>query len=486
MSMTSESQVYFEQNATQWDALRTGYFPEAVREAAIARAYLRPEMEVADVGGGTGFMSAGLAPLVGRVHLVDGSAPMIDVARRNLAGFANVTYHHSDGATLPFADGSLDAVFANMYLHHCSDPLVAVREMVRVLKPGGRLLITDLDLHPYEWLREEMADVWQGFDREQLRAWYHEAGLVNVFVACTGEACCAESADATLTDTQDRKAQISVFVAVGTRSVTGTTEAVAAGYTERAEATGSCSCGAPQPFEIGYDALSLAAIPEETAALSLGCGNPIGQAKLQPGEAVLDLGSGGGIDALLAARAVGPTGKVIGLDMTPAMLAHAREAARKAGVSHVEFREGRIESMPIADASIDVILSNCVINLADDKGRVFSEAARVLKPAGRLVVSDIVTGGPLPSVMRTDPEQWAGCVAGALPESEYLDLLAEAGFTSVQAERGEVRGEFEGVPVYSLYVKATRDAEGGSCGCSKPSVKENAVAPVPSRGCCGS
>ena len=163
-----------------WDNLRTGYFGEAVRDAAIAKAYLRPEMVVADVGAGTGFIAAGLAPLVRRVYVVDGSAAMLDVARKNLAALSNIEYHLADGLELPFPDDSLDAVFANMYLHHCPDPLAAIREMVRVLRPGGRLVITDMDAHPYAWFKEEMADVWQGFERDQVRAWFREAGLVNL------------------------------------------------------------------------------------------------------------------------------------------------------------------------------------------------------------------------------------------------------------------------------------------------------------------
>ena len=167
-------------------SLRSGYFTEAVREAAIARAYLHPEMVVADVGAGTGFMSAGLAPLVQQVHVVDGSPAMLDVARKNLAAFDNLEFHQADGLSLPLPDASLDAVFANMYLHHCPDPLAAIQEMVRTLRPGGRLVITDMDAHDHAWLKEEMADVWLGFDRDQIRAWFEQAGLVNVIVDCTG------------------------------------------------------------------------------------------------------------------------------------------------------------------------------------------------------------------------------------------------------------------------------------------------------------
>ena len=225
MSMTQSSakqasKEYFQQVAGKWDEISAGYFGKAVRDAAIAKAYLRPEMAVADVGAGTGFVAAGLAPLVKRVYVVDGSAAMLEVAKKNLSEFSNIEYHEADGSSLPFPEDSLDAIFANMYLHHTTDPLAAIREMMRVLRPGGRLVITDMDEHPYAWLKEEMADVWQGFDRAQVRAWFQEAGLVNVMVDCTGQSCCAESSNPTLADDQGHEAKISVFVATGTRRMT--------------------------------------------------------------------------------------------------------------------------------------------------------------------------------------------------------------------------------------------------------------------------
>ena len=149
MTMTQSSSQYFNQVAGQWDVIRAGYFTEAVRESAIAKAYLRPEMVVADVGSGTGFIAAGLAPLVQKVIVLDGSSSMLDVARKNLSPFGSkIEYHVADGQALPLPDGSVDAAFANMYLHHCANPLAAIREMVRILKPGGRLVITDMDTHP--------------------------------------------------------------------------------------------------------------------------------------------------------------------------------------------------------------------------------------------------------------------------------------------------------------------------------------------------
>ena len=167
---------------------------------------------------------------------------------------------------------------------------------------------------------------------------------------------------------------------------------------------------------------------------SLGCGNPTALAELHEGEVVLDLGSGGGIDVLLSAKRVGPTGKAYGLDMTDEMLALARENQRKAGVANVEFLKGEIEDIPLPDASADVVISNCVINLAADKRKVLAEAFRVLKPGGRFAVSDVVVRGELPPPVRRSMELWVGCVAGALEETEYQRLLQEAGFEEIGVE----------------------------------------------------
>jgi SAM-dependent methyltransferase len=209
-------------------------------------------------------------------------------------------------------------------------------------------------------------------------------------------------------------------------------------------------------WNTGYTGDQLAAIPAEAAAISLGCGNPTALASLKPGEVVLDIGSGGGIDAFYAARRVGPTGRVIGIDMTPAMIERARRAAAQAGLSWVDFRPGQAEAMPVDDGTVDVILSNCVINLCEDKGKVFEEAYRVLREGGRLAISDMVTDGPLPTRVRSDAEHWAGCVHGALPEREYLELMRAAGFTDVRATRSLSGGAIEGVEVYSASVSARK------------------------------
>src|SRR5258708_7169171 len=183
-----------------------------------------------------------------------------------------------------------------------------------------------------------------------------------------------------------------------------------------------------------YPSAELSALPAEAVAASLGCGNPTALAALRPGEIVLDLGSGGGIDVLLSAQRVGPTGKAYGLDMTDEMLALARENQRKAGAENVEFLKGEIENIPLPDNSVDVVISNCVINLSADKGRVFREAFRVLRPGGRFAVSDVVVRGPVPADIRRNVELWVGCVAGALDEQDYRTKLMRAGFAEVTIE----------------------------------------------------
>ena len=203
------------------------------------------------------------------------------------------------------------------------------------------------------------------------------------------------------------------------------------------EGASGCGCGqGPVDAEavlarIGYSADQAAAVPEG-ANLGLGCGNPVGHAALAPGEIVLDLGSGAGIDCFLAAREVGPAGQVIGVDMTPDMLERARTTAGRVGAGNVEFRLGEIEHLPVADASVDCVISNCVVNLSPDKTGVFREALRVLRPGGRLVVSDLVLTGPLAPELRRDVALYVGCVAGALPEAEYLQAIRDAGFARVE------------------------------------------------------
>jgi len=256
---------------------------------------------------------------------------------------------------------------------------------------------------------------------------------------------------------------------------------------------GSSCCGAApvngqqgcDPITTGlYDASQINLIPEEAVLASLGCGNPTALAKLNPGEVVLDLGSGGGIDVLLSARRVGPAGKAYGLDMTDEMLALANQNKRKAGIENVEFLKGEIEHIPLPDHSVDVIISNCVINLSADKDRVLREAFRVLKAGGRLAVSDVVTRGEMLPEIRKSVLLWVGCIAGALEENEYRNKLAASGFEQIELEptriyRVEDAREFlagEGLDVDALAAQVDGKFM---------SAFIRAVKPMSKKSCCG-
>jgi len=464
MNTNNPSANYFAQVASQWDDLRGGYFSETVREVALAKAYLHPSLVVADIGAGTGFLAAGLAPKVRQVHVIDASSEMIAAARKNLGQYTNVEFHIADGLSLPLPDASLDAVFANMYLHHCPDPLAAIREMARTLRPGGRLVLTDMDAHAHAWFQDEMADIWLGFERDQIRTWLDQVGLVNVIVEGADQTCEADRQNAA-----GERAAVSIFVAAGTRRQE-VHASVQANYAAQATGTGcgcsDSSCCSPGVIDLdaigsvawngGYSLIEKASIPSEAAEFSLGCGNPLAMAELRPGETVLDIGSGGGIDAFLAAQRVGPHGRVIGVDMTPAMLERARQTAIRHGYPQVEFRQGFAEQMPVEDGEVDVVISNCVINLTEDKGKVFREAYRVLKTGGRLEVNDMVFGGAVPPEARLSPQGWSECISGALPEGEYVNLVEQAGFTQVRVRRSTSAGQAYGVALYSVQVSAKK------------------------------
>ena len=215
--------------------------------------------------------------------------------------------------------------------------------------------------------------------------------------------------------------------------------------------SGISSCGQSDPITGNlYDIAQKGELPDTAVLASLGCGNPTALAELKPGETVLDLGSGGGIDVFLSARRVSPGGKAYGLDMTDEMLALARENQKKAGVENVEFLKGEIENIPLPDNSVDVIISNCVINLSGDKDAVLREAFRVLKPGGRFAVSDIVTRGEVPSEIRQNMLLWAGCIAGALEENEYCEKLALAGFKEIAIEPTRI---YKSEDILSLFIE---------------------------------
>jgi arsenite methyltransferase len=222
-----------------------------------------------------------------------------------------------------------------------------------------------------------------------------------------------------------------------TQNPTPIHESVREHYAAQARSTRSC-CGNSSSCcdskNTLYPVELLTNLPDDVASFSLGCGNPFAQAGLKPGETVLDLGSGGGLDCFLAAKQVGEKGHVIGVDMTPEMLERARLAASRLGVTNVEFREGYLEKLPVDDANVDVVISNCVINLSPDKPQVFREVFRTLKPGGRLAVSDIVTNGPLPEELHKDMAAWGACVAGALDVYEYITSLTDAGFSDVTVQ----------------------------------------------------
>ena len=234
------------------------------------------------------------------------------------------------------------------------------------------------------------------------------------------------------------------------------------------KASSSC-CGSKDPVDLTasklYPSSEIEVLPEEVTGLSMGCGDPITLASLQPGQTVLDLGSGGGIDCFMAAKKVGETGHVIGVDMTAEMLEKARLNQIKLGFTNVEFRLGEIEHLPVADNTVDVIISNCVVNLSPDKPQVFREAFRVLKPGGKLALSDIVTDGPLPQEVKDSLSAWAGCVAGALDVKDYIATIEAAGFTHI--ELNPVYFDQETVDEYA------KIADGGSCCQPKPKLVIN-------------
>lgn len=208
----------------------------------------------------------------------------------------------------------------------------------------------------------------------------------------------------------------------------------------------ACDCNSNYPDQLAN------AVPEDIANFSLGCGDPITIASLQPGETVVDLGSGGGLDCFLAAQRVGPTGHVIGVDMTPEMLGKARENAQRLGVTNVEFREGFIEHLPVADGEADIVISNCVINLSPDKPQVFRDIYRALRPGGRISVSDIVTNGELPLAVQKDMEAWGACVAGALDAKDYIRGLQASGFVDVKVEpKGKFDAGLDAMPVHEAF-----------------------------------
>jgi len=266
------------------------------------------------------------------------------------------------------------------------------------------------------------------------------------------------------------------------------------GRAARAAATGAAatccdtSCCSTDPISSNlYDDAETGGLPREAVAASLGCGNPTALIDLQEGQTVLDLGSGGGIDVLLSARRVGPTGRAYGLDMTEEMLALARDNQRKAGATNVEFLKGEIESIPLPDNSVDVVISNCVINLSADKDRVLAEAFRVLKPGGRFAVSDVVVLGDVPGDIRRSMELWIGCIAGALGDTEYVAKLVKAGFADVSLENWRVYDPADALAILAqagITPEAAAAAKGMFASAFVRATKPATQTPCCEPGCC--
>jgi arsenite methyltransferase len=256
--------------------------------------------------------------------------------------------------------------------------------------------------------------------------------------------------------------------------------------------TGATACCTPDftccdPVTVNlYSEAEKQGLPANAVLASLGCGNPTALIELKPGQTVLDLGSGGGIDVLLSAKRVGPTGKAYGLDMTDEMLALARENQRQAGVVNVEFLKGEMENIPLPDACVDVVISNCVINLSTDKSRVLREAFRVLRPGGRFAVSDVVARGDVPELVRRSMALWVGCIAGALEETEYRDMLANAGFSEISVEPTRVY-DIEDARKFLQDAGVDVDAIAAQAAGSLMSAFVRAAKPNPccAPGCCG-
>lgn len=409
-------------------------FSEASWKEILAKAYLLPGNLVAVIGEGRNEIAARLTPLVRRIYVLDPetSAQSANQSSNKLEQLAYT------GFPLPLPEESVDIVFASNFLNE--HPIEALQELGRVLVPGGRLVI--LENFPPK--------------PDQFRTWFQEADLVNL-----------------ITRRLDASGQ---GMATGTRRIR-MSDAVQEAYGNRVKQSTGCCGGSSSSqsccssdgylptqnmlFSTGYSSEEVSLVPTDAAEIALGCGNPTALANLVPGEVVLDIGSGGGMDAFLAAQKVGQSGRVIGVDMTPAMLGRARSTARKAGITNVEFRRGHAEQLPVEDHSVDVIFSNCVINLCEDKGQVFREAYRVLKPGGRLEVSDVVMDQSIPVELRLNHDEWAGCVSGALPETEYLDLIRETGFIQVSVVRTTSSGWLGKAQVYSALVSARKPAQSG-------------------------
>lgn len=432
---------YFEKHANEWDSMRESFFSDDIRQKAIAKANIKTGETAADIGAGTGYISEALNVKGVKVFAVDESPAMLKVLKEKFGETIETLVGTSD--LIPLSESSVNHAFANMYLHHVPGPAKAIVEMVRIVKPGGSVVITDLDEHSFEFLRTEQNDRWMGFKRSDIKDWFLKAGLTNVTVESTDENCCSDSTCGCTS------AKISVFIAHGQKPTSdlkfdadSIKASVSSIYSDIAKSNSSCcgpkkSCGCSNDSTYNSFAKSYKDQPgyNPDADLNLGCGIPTDVANIKQGEVVVDLGSGAGNDCFVARSLVGETGRVIGVDFTDAMLEKAKANNKKMGYNNVEFVKGDIEMMPIENGIADVILSNCVINLVPDKQKAFNEMFRILKSGGRFCISDIIVEGQMPEDVRKSAALYAGCISGAVAKSSYIEYIRNSGFTNISTPK---------------------------------------------------
>lgn len=434
-------------------------FPHRFEKPHIIKE-IKSADKVLDIGCGIGQTTLEFAEFIGSkgsITGIDFSPKRIEEARRLASATPykeKVHFLVEDAESLNLPDGSYTLIVSQGVLLHLTQKEAAVREMFRVLKPQGRVIISMVALEdgasldwekdmtgvPMEWLSisdYEKMFIRNGFKIDSRIDLSKE--MRNVLAKASGR-----YAEAFSRVPKNWCYPLWKLIKYDIKQINKPgdeiREKVRENYGKIAQGGLSCGCSSSSNIspavkdytkKIGYKEEELSSVPKG-ANLGLGCGNPVALASLKEGDVILDLGSGAGFDAFLAAQRVGKSGRVIGVDMTPQMIKKAKENAKKAKYSNVEFRLGEIENLPVAGNSIDVIISNCVINLSPDKERVFKEAYRVLKTGGRLMVSDIVLEKPLPSEVREDIEAYVGCIAGASLEKDYLDFIKDAGFEEVK------------------------------------------------------
>lgn len=443
--MTTENHIDVEINPVN-SSVPVGENTDGLVDVIIRKAYLRPEYAVLLSGEVSGELLRAAAARVYKVYLMVDHGESSGKGLPEISGLTNVETLLPAEIEEQIPEESMDAVIAAVSAGNSAAPLNFIKTLSALLRPAGRLVLHFPASIPASWKQDE----------NQLRTMLQKAGLVNTLVL-------------------NEPLLKYPWIGIGAKNVEGARSNVRKRYQSLAEGSSCCDdtgpscCGSPSncccsademdstvSFNTGYAIEDIQPLPEESANLTLGCGNPIARANLQPGEHVLDIGSGAGIDVFLAARVVGEKGWVVGVDMTPAMLERARLAASKGKFTNVEFKQGHAESLPLENNTFDVVISNCVINLCEDKGRVFGEIFRVLRSGGRMVISDIVTDGDLPLEARLEAAGWAACISGALPHAEYLDLMRQAGFVVADTQLGISGGTLGDTRVYSLEITAVK------------------------------